>query len=256
MLILLSPAKTLDFQTSAQPQGEPPLLSQSRQLIGALKKYSAADLGQLMKLSETLATLNVSRYSEWTGVGQKPALYAFKGDVYRGLDPESMSEAALERAERQLLILSGLYGVLPAMAGIEPHRLEMGTALPTRRGQGLYQFWGERITEHLNEALAREGSEVVVNLASQEYFKSVNTSGLNCPVITPVFRDEKAGKYKVISLFAKRARGLLARHLLERGETNIERGLQSFTSEGYRYDPTGSTPEAPLFVRAEADRPR
>lgn len=255
MLILLSPAKTLDFVSPSPPRLDPPFLDQSQTLIETLRHYDVTELGKLMKLSDKLATLNVSRYASWTGDGEKSALFAFKGDVYRGLNPETLSEDGLHRAQKSLFILSGLYGLLPAFAGIEPHRLEMGTSLPTDRGKNLYAFWGERITQLLNETSERLGSELVVNLASQEYFKSVKATSLRSQVISPVFKDEKSGRYKVISIYAKRARGLLARHLLENEDSNSERSLQAFTSEGYRYDPAGSTPAAPLFIRAEADRP-
>lgn len=260
MLILLSPAKTLDFDTPipsfVHSVQAPMLLEESEQLIGILKTYDEAKLSDLMGLSAKLSTLNVSRYQTWTGIGSRPAIYAFKGDVYQGLDAHSMSAEVTEKAESSLLILSGLYGTVTPLTAIEAHRLEMGTGLKTKRGKNLYEFWGTRVTEEINKKLTQQTEPVLVNLASQEYSRVIQWKDLTTQVITPVFKDEKNGKYKVISFYAKRARGLLARHLLESdmAEQNTQRALVAFTSGGYVYDPTSSTPKAPLFMRSEASR--
>ena len=261
MIILLSPAKTLDFESEPSlmelPTKPPSLLDQSRELIKRLQGFSEAQLSELMGLSDKLSKLNVKRYQQWSGEGSKPAIYAFKGDVYQGLNAQSMSRELIDVAERRVLILSGLYGALSPLTQIEPHRLEMGTKLETKYGKNLYQFWGEIVTEEVNKALASNASQQVINLASKEYSKVIKSAKLNAKVITPVFKDEKGGQYKIISFFAKRARGLLTRHLLEvGGETtqNKQRDFESFTSAGYRFNPDGSTLEAPLFLRSEADR--
>ena len=253
MLIVISPAKTLDFITPYPPKSQPMLIEESTRLIDTLKSYSPEDLGALMKLSPKLSTLNVDRYQKWTPEGEKSALMAFKGDVYRGLDAASLSEEGLRRAQSQLRILSGLYGVLKPLDGIDAHRLEMGTRLKTERGSNLYQFWQGQLTTQINEASAEEGSHLLLNLASNEYFKSIKTETLKPQVITPVFQDEKAGTYKVISMFAKRARGLMSRFVLE--EEVVDRhDLERFNVEGYVYNQEGSTERSPLYRRPESAR--
>lgn len=260
MLILLSPAKTLDFTTPIpsfiSSTQEPTLMKESQELIEVLKSYNETKLSDLMGLSPKLSALNVSRYQDWKGSGQKPAVYAFKGDVYQGLDAGSMNEEVTKRAEKSVRILSGLYGSLSPLTTIEAHRLEMGTRLPTKRGKNLYDFWGDRVTRDINQALEQLVQPTIVNLASKEYSRVIQWKTIKVPVITPVFKDEKNGTYKVISFFAKRARGLLTRHLLEieNAEQNIQGALADFTTAGYIYDPTGSTPKAPLFIRSEANR--
>ena len=268
MMIILSPAKTLDFKSDIPSidlsLNSPRLIEDSRLLIRRLREFSEAQLSELMGLSAKLSSLNVSRYQEWSGEGSRAALYAFKGDVYQGLNAETMDQALVELAERQVMILSGLYGGLSPLTGIEAHRLEMGTKLSTERGKHLYDFWGEKVTNLLNESLSSSASDLVVNLASKEYSRVVKQKLLKARVVTPVFKDEKNGTYKIISFFAKRARGLLTRHLLEYtlkvGEEamkelqNEQRALESFAAEGYVYDPKGSTPEAPLYLRSEAAR--
>ena len=268
MMILLSPAKTLDFESALPfddlPLSSPQLIADSRLLIARLRKLNESQLGKLMSLSENLSRLNLNRYQEWSGEGERAALYAFKGDVYQGLEAESMDRDLIEFAERHVKILSGLYGAITPLTAIEAHRLEMGTKLTTRRGKQLYDFWGDKVTELLNEAISTSATELVINLASNEYSKVIKHTQLNARVITPIFKDEKSGQYKIISFFAKRARGLLTRHLLEHSKIlgeeamketqNIKRGLESFTAEGYVYDPSASTPETPLFLRSEAAR--
>ena len=270
MLILLSPAKTLSFDQST-PQGDmPELLDHSHQLIEYLKTYDQQSLASLMKLSASLASLNVERYQKWKGhlsdQGDKhPALFVFQGDAYRGLNAATLSKSLQDHTQIHLRILSGLYGLLKPFDHIEAHRLEMGTRLSTSSGKHLYDFWGDVILDHVEKALSssqRSGHEpVMINLASQEYFKSVTRPrGVSCPVITPIFKDEKSGKFKVMSVFAKRARGLMTRHLIESSyaapKKNIDELIRSFTTEGYAFSEEGSTPSAPLFTRSEQARPQ
>ena len=217
MLFLLSPAKSLDYDTPAEgvPHTLPQFVSQSAELIEVLKHKTPAEISQLMDLSDNLAALNVARYEAWrpkfSQKNSKQAVLAFNGDVYEGLDARSLKLKDLEWAQEHVCILSGLYGVLRPLDWMQPYRLEMGTALANPRGQNLYHFWGDGIAQHLNKQLATHKTPVVINLASQEYFKAVDRKVLNARVIDCVFEDYKGGKYKVISFFAKRARGLRAR---------------------------------------------
>ena len=269
MLILLSPAKTLSFNHTIPNLDQPSLLERSAELINTLRTYSHADLKRLMKLSDSLAQTNLERYQSWRGEAlepeevQNPALLTFHGDVYRGLNAAELSPELLEHAQTHLRILSGLYGVLKPLDHIEPHRLEMGTRLPTQAGKRLYDFWGDTLLDTLEGELSsaqRASSEpVVINLASQEYFGAVSRPrGWSCPVVTPVFRDEKAGKWKVISVFAKRARGLMARHLIEHSYANpkatTQELLRSFKTEGYVWSESESDELTPVYLRAEVDR--
>ena len=269
MLILLSPAKTLSFEKSTSQGDMPELLDHAHELIEHLKTYDQPSLARLMKLSDSLASLNVERYQQWRGrlssdQGEKnPALFVFQGDAYRGLDAATLSGPLQEHTQIHLRILSGLYGLLKPFDHIEAHRLEMGTRLPTPSGKHQYDFWGDLILDNVEKALAssqRSGHEsVMINLASQEYYKSVTRPrGVTCPVITPIFKDEKSGKFKVMSVFAKRARGLMTRHLIESSyaypKKSIEELIRSFTSEGYAFSEEDSTPAAPLFTRSEQAR--
>ena len=269
MLILLSPAKTLSFDHSTTQGNVPELIAKAHDLIQHLRDYDVQSLAQLMKLSDSLSSLNVERYRTWRGHrktpqgSQHPALFVFQGDAYRGLDATTLDDTLQAHAQKHLRILSGLYGILRPFDHIEAHRLEMGTRLSTSSGKHLYDFWGDQILDSLERTLPdaqRSGHEsVVINLASQEYFKSVmRPRGWQCPVITPMFKDEKSGKYKVISFFAKRARGLMTRHLLESShahpEQSIEEILRSFTSEGYVFSPEHSTSSTPVFTRSEEAR--
>ena len=256
MLFLLSPAKSLDYDTPAEgvPHTLPQFVSQSAELIEVLKHKTPAEISQLMDLSDNLAALNVARYEAWrpkfSQKNSKQAVLAFNGDVYEGLDARSLKLKDLEWAQEHVCILSGLYGVLRPLDWMQPYRLEMGTALANPRGQNLYHFWGDGIAQHLNKQLATHKTPVVINLASQEYFKAVDRKVLNARVIDCVFEDYKGGKYKVISFFAKRARGLLARYAIEKKIQNPEK-LKDFKVEGYAYVASESDDNRLVFRRHE-----
>jgi len=258
MLFLLSPAKSLDYDTPAEgvPHTLPQFVSQSAELIEVLKHKTPAQISQLMDLSDNLAALNVARYEAWrpkfSQKNSKQAVLAFNGDVYEGLDAKSLKLKDLEWAQDHVCILSGLYGVLRPLDWMQPYRLEMGTALANPRGQNLYHFWGDGIAQHLNKQLATHKTPVVINLASQEYFKAVDRKVLNARVIECVFEDYKGGKYKVISFFAKRARGLLARYAIEKKIQNPEK-LKDFKVEGYAYVASESDDNRLVFRRREKD---
>ncbi|NVK75534.1 MAG: peroxide stress protein YaaA [Oceanospirillaceae bacterium] len=258
MKFLISPAKTLDLTStpSIDRFSQPELLNESKELIDTIQPYSPADIASLMKLSDKLATLNVSRYQEWqkehTQANSRPAVYTFMGDVYTGLDAYSLSESDMMYAQKSLRILSGLYGILKPLDLMQAYRLEMGTSLKNDRGTNLYQFWGDTIVNKINESL--EEGELLVNLASNEYFKAVNKKKLTSPLITPNFLDEKNGQFKVISFYAKKARGLMARYLIENRCETLEE-LKSFNLAGYRYDPTQSKEDSPVFIRPESAQP-
>ena len=254
MLFLLSPAKSLDYDTPwvGVPHSEPQFLAQSAQLIKVLRQKSPQDIAQLMDLSDKLAALNVERYRSWsprmTAQNAKPSILAFNGDVYEGLDAPSLKPAQLEWAQEHIAILSGLYGVLRPLDLMQPYRLEMGTSLATPKGQNLYQFWGSGIALHLNERLRETKKPIIVNLASQEYFKSVDRKALQARVIECVFEEGRAGRFKVISFMAKRARGLMARYaVLNRVKTPA--ALEKFDLEGYAYTPQASEPDRLVFRR-------
>jgi cytoplasmic iron level regulating protein YaaA (DUF328/UPF0246 family) len=255
MLILISPAKTLDFVSRAPSalHTEPAFLERSTLLIERLRKFTPRKLEQLMQISPQLAHLNVERFRAWQGNSDasraKQAPFAFDGDVYEGLDGTSLETAQLAFAQQHLRILSGLYGVLKPLDRIEPYRLEMGTKLTVARSKNLYGFWGSLVTDALNAELGARPEPVVVNLASEEYFKVVKTARLKAEVITPVFEERKDGRYKVISFFAKRARGLMTRYAIARGISHA-RGLQDFSLEGYRFAPEASNAEVWRFRRA------
>jgi cytoplasmic iron level regulating protein YaaA (DUF328/UPF0246 family) len=258
MLFLLSPAKSLDYDTPAEgvPHTLPQFVSQSAELIEVLKHKTPAQISQLMDLSDNLAALNVARYEAWrpkfSQKNSKQAVLAFNGDVYEGLDAKSLKLKDLEWAQDHVCILSGLYGMLRPLDWMQPYRLEMGTALANSRGQNLYHFWGDGIAQHLNKQLATHKTPVVINLASQEYFKAVDRKVLNARVIECVFEDYKGGKYKVISFFAKRARGLLARYAIEKKIQNPEK-LKDFKVEGYAYAASESDDNRLVFRRREKD---
>jgi hypothetical protein len=260
MLMLLSPAKTLDVDTPVpatveRRATEPLFADQAAELIGLLRQRSAADVAALMALSEALASLNVARYRAWapqpTPVNSKPALLAFAGDVYEGLQAASLRTADLEWAQRHLLILSGLYGVLRPLDRLQPYRLEMGTSLPNPRGRDLYAWWGDQIAEHLNQRLAGDKHPVVLNLASQEYARAALRPALQAQVIDCVFEDWHGDRYKLISFFAKRARGLMARFVIEKKLRSPAR-LQEFAVDGYAHAAGESTPERLVFRRRKS----
>lgn len=254
MLIVLSPAKTLDYDTppTTDVHTTPDFLKQSAELIAVLRKLSPAQIGSLMRISDPLAALNAGRFACWTpkfsAKNAKQAVLAFNGDVYEGLDALSFSAKQLEYVQAHVRILSGLYGVLRPLDLMQPYRLEMGTRLANRRGKDLYAFWGELVTDALNQVLEAGRLKVLINLASEEYFKSVQPKRLNARVITPVFEDWKNGRYKVISFHAKRARGLMARYAAVKRIGQVER-LKAFDAEGYAFDETESTEHRWLFRR-------
>ena len=256
MLILISPAKTLDYQSELATTRftRPELLDYSQQLIDVARQLTAPQIKALMGISDKLADLNATRFHDWqpdfTPDNARQAILAFKGDVYTGLQAETFSEADFEFAQQHLRMLSGLYGVLRPLDLMQPYRLEMGIRLENSKGKDLYQFWGETITHTLNDAIAAQGDDIVVNLASDEYFKAVKPQKLNAQIIKPVFLDEKNGKFKVISFYAKKARGLMSRFIIENRLTKPEQ-LTAFNSEGYFFDEEGSAGGELVFKRHE-----
>ncbi len=255
MLFLLSPAKSLDYDTPLPPDLPhtlPQFVPEASALIQVLREKSHQDIATLMSLSDPLAALNVARYQAWkprfTASNSRQALLAFNGDVYEGLAARTLSPEDLQWAQDHLCILSGLYGMLRPLDRMQPYRLEMGTRLATDAGSNLYQYWGSRIAEHLNKRLRADTTPVVVNLASQEYFKVVDTKALKARVVECVFEDWKGGAYKIISFHAKRARGLMARYAVTH-RLATPHALQGFDLEGYTFAPAASEPERLVFRR-------
>lgn len=256
MLIILSPAKSLDYKTPTRVKSPtlPEFTSESAKLIADLKKLSPQEVSNLMGLSDQLAALNVGRYRDWsknfTEENSRPAIYAFNGDVYDGFDVRTLNAKALDFAQGHLRILSGLYGALRPLDLMQAYRLEMGTSFKNPRGKDLYAFWGERVTDSLKKVLEKQKKPVLLNLASEEYFKVLQPKNMGCPIISPVFQDGKDGKYKIISFYAKRARGLMARYVVENLITDPV-DLKSFNLDGYKYVASESKPEKPVFRRPE-----
>ncbi len=256
MLIVLSPAKSLDYKTSALVKTAtlPEFVTESAKLIANLKKLPPQEISDLMGLSDQLAVLNVGRYRDWskkfTAENSKPAIYAFNGDVYDGFDAGSLDAKSIAFAQDHIRILSGLYGALRPLDLMQPYRLEMGTSLNNVRGKDLYAFWGDRVTNSLRAVLDGQKKPVLLNLASEEYFKVLQAKDLDCPVISPVFQDAKDSKYKIISFYAKRARGLMARYVVE-NRISDPAELQGFNLDGYRYYAADSTLKKPIFRRPE-----
>ncbi|WP_432454344.1 MULTISPECIES: peroxide stress protein YaaA [unclassified Agarivorans] len=257
MLAVISPAKTLDF-SSAVPctkATRPAMLAHSAKLIEVARQLSPAEIASLMKISDKLAGLNAARFAEWSADLPedlaRQAIFAFKGDVYTGLDAYRLDASQLDHAQQHLRILSGLYGCLRPLDLMMAYRLEMGIKLANERGSNLYQFWGELITEQLNLALEQQADNVLLNLASNEYFKAVKLKSLNARVVTPVFKDQKNGQYKIISFYAKKARGLMARYLLEQKPNNLEQ-LCAFNADGYYFDEASSDANHLTFLRDHA----
>ncbi|KMW73049.1 hypothetical protein TI10_13135 [Photorhabdus luminescens subsp. luminescens] len=256
MLITISPAKTLDYESplATEKYSQPVLLNQSEQLISICRELAPAQIASLMGISDKLAGLNAARFGEWhadfTPENARQAILAFKGDVYTGMQAESFSDKDFDFAQNHLRILSGLYGVLRPLDLMQPYRLEMGIKLENKRGKDLYAFWGDLITEKLNEALEQQGDNILVNLASDEYFKSVNTKKLAGKIIKPVFLDEKNGKYKIISFYAKKARGLMSRFIIQNQLTQADR-LVEFNLDGYAFDESLSKGNELVFKRPE-----
>jgi len=256
MIVLLSPSKTLDWDSSpgTSPYTTPVFLEEAARLVEGLRTFSADDIARLMKISEKLAALNADRFAAWqrrhTPHNARPALLAFKGDVYTGLEAETFSDEDFVFAREHLRILSGLYGLLRPLDLIQPYRLEMGTRLSTERGSTLYDFWEDRITRAVNEALLRQATPVLVNLASVEYFRAVNPEKITARVVTPVFRDFKNGRFKVISFYAKKARGRMAGYLVRRRLEDVD-ALKGFDVDGYRFDASLSEKDRWVFTRRE-----
>jgi len=256
MLIVLSPAKTLDFETPATTStySQATLLSESALLIERCQQLSMQDIASLMKVSDKIAGLNVARFADWkqpfTTESAKQALFAFKGDVYTGLQADTLTEQTLTYAQQHLRILSGLYGLLKPLDLMLAYRLEMGTKLDNLRGTNLYQFWGSLVTATVNDALQAQGDQLLINLASNEYFKAVKKKELKGQIITPIFKDQKNGQYKVISFYAKKARGLMARYILENELTELDQ-LKQFTVDGYYFVAADSTETDLVFYRDE-----
>jgi len=257
MLFLLSPAKSLDDSPPpvALAHTQPLFVKQAAELIDVLRQKTPQQIASLMHLSDALAALNVARYEAWrprfTARNAKQAALAFDGDVYRGLDAASLSQEDLAWAQRHLCILSGLYGVLRPLDRMQPYRLEMGTRLITDRGDNLYQFWGAQIAEYLNRRVASDRTPVVVNLASQEYVKAVDRKVLKARVVECVFEQGRGGRYQVVSFFAKRARGLMARFATQH-RISTPRQLEAFDLEGYAHVPAASEPDRLVFRRTVA----
>ena len=254
MLAIISPAKTLDFESAVKnfPVSQPHFTDYSEQLIEVCRKLSPQDLSSLMSISDKLAGLNAARFAEWTKIhnenNSRAALFAFKGDVYTGLDADSLSEDDITFAQSHLRMLSGLYGLLKPLDLMQPYRLEMGTKLANPKGKDLYAFWGNVITQAVQQAIDEQGDNVLINLASDEYYKSVKENQLNAKIIKPVFLDNKNGKYKVISFYAKKARGLMCRYLIQNRLTEIEQ-LKEFDLGGYWFDSASSTETEFVFKR-------
>lgn len=254
MLFLLSPAKSLDLDPPAGdvPHSQPLFVPQAQELIAILKQKSPQEIASLMSLSDSLAGMNVARYQAWrpkfTAKNAKQAVLAFNGDVYDGLDAKTLSAHDLAWAQDHVCILSGLYGVLRPLDYMQPYRLEMGTRLANPGGRDLYQFWGSQIADYLNTRLQRDTTPVIVNLASQEYFKAVDKKALKARVVDCVFEDFKDGQYKIISFYAKRARGLMARFAATQ-RLNLPEQLKGFDLDGYSFAAAESSIDRLVFRR-------
>ncbi|WP_135458726.1 peroxide stress protein YaaA [Vibrio echinoideorum] len=256
MLVVVSPAKTLDYESPLATErfSQPEFVEHSAELIEECRKLTPADISALMKVSDKIAGLNVARFEQWnetfTQDNARQAILAFKGDVYTGLDAETLSNDDFDYAQNHLRMLSGLYGLLKPLDLMQPYRLEMGTRLANARGTNLYQFWGNIITDKLNEALNAQGDNVLINLASNEYFKAVKPKSLDGQIITPVFKDCKNGQYKVISFYAKKARGMMARYIIENKIDSVE-ALTQFDTAGYYFVEEESNAKELVFKREE-----
>ncbi len=254
MLLVISPAKNLDYQTPATTKQSttPDFLEHAQLLIEELRGLAPQDVSKLMSISDKLGVLNYDRFQQWslpfTADNAKPAALAFNGDVYTGLNAESFKADDFKFAQKHLRILSGLYGLLRPLDLMQAYRLEMGTKFENQRGKNLYEFWGDIITQALNQQLKSLNSEVLVNLASNEYFKSVKAKTLNATIVTPVFKDWKGDKYKIISFYAKKARGLMCAYAINNRITNAEE-LKGFDLEGYSYNEAMSSEKEWVFTR-------
>jgi uncharacterized protein len=254
MLIVISPAKTLDFKTPARIKKftQPQFLDDSTLLIEYLRELDPIQIGKLMSISSDLAELNHHRFMNWSTPfscgNAKQALLAFRGDVYVGLQADTFTARDFEFAQNHLRVLSGLYGLLRPLDLIQPYRLEMGTALANARGKNLYAFWGDKITTALNANLQSDKRAILVNLASEEYFKAVHPKALAARVVTPIFKERKGGAYKVVSFFAKKARGAMSAYIVRNRLRKVD-DIKSFSEDGYRYDAQLSTVDEWLFTR-------
>lgn len=254
MLLVISPAKNLDYETPLPTTEftQPELLEHSEELIHRCIQLTPADLSSLMGISDKLAGLNAARFGEWslpfTPDNSRQAVLAFNGDVYAGMDAYSFTQNDFNFAQKHLRILSGLYGVLKPLDLMQAYRLEMGTRLDNERGTNLYQFWGQTITNSINTSLSEQNDDVLINLASTEYFKSIKPKSLNATVITPAFKDWKNGQYKMISFFAKKARGAMARYIIKNQISDVQK-LKEFDVDGYGYNADLSTDAVPVFTR-------
>ena len=254
MLILLSPAKNMNFDTVGRdlPATEPALIDETRILSKTTRQLTITKIKSMMKINDDLARLNRDRFQAFDAdqPGEKQAAFAFNGEVYRGLEADSLSDADLDWAQDHLRILSGLYGALRPLDAIHPYRLEMGRKLHTRRGESLYDFWGDRIAKDLNNLQAGQDDPVILNLASNEYFRSVDRKALKARVITATFKEEKDGQLRALMVFAKKARGMMARWAIENRVTDPAE-LVNFNLGGYRFDKTGSSEDDLLFTRPQ-----
>lgn len=254
MLIVISPAKTLDFETAPVTKEftQPAFLKESRELISELKKLNPAEVSSLMKISDKLGTLNFLRFNDWktpfTLNNAKQALLAFKGDVYTGIDVASFSKSDLKFAQKHLRMLSGLYGVLRPLDLMQPYRLEMGTQFENKQGKDLYAFWDTKITDQINNDLKASKSEYLINLASNEYFKSLQAKDIHAEIIVPVFKDFKSGKYKIISFYAKKARGLMSAYIIK-NRLKVPEELKNFNVDGYKFSKSESSGNNLVFLR-------
>ena len=256
MFFVLSPAKNLNEKAPAPVKEftQPDLLAEAEILMRQLRELAPQQIAELMHVSDKIALLNAERNAEWhtpfTPDNAKQAVFMFNGDVYEGIAADTLKPEQIQYLQQHVRLLSGLYGVLRPLDLMQPYRLEMGTAFANTRGKNLYEFWGDIITDLLNDTLAQAGSDILINLASQEYFKSVNTKKLKARLITPVFKDEKNGKYKIISFYAKRARGLMVRYAAEHNITAPEM-LKNFDYEGYAFNEAASNESEWVFMREE-----
>ena len=254
MLMLISPAKTLDYQTPPATTNctMPEYLEKSAQLIEVVSKKSSPQLMKLMHVSQKIAEINVERFNQWqlpfNSENAKQAVLAFKGDVYTGLDASALAEDKLDYAQQHLRIISGLYGLLRPLDLIQPYRLEMGLKLKIKETSNLYQFWGEQITDAVNSMLVKQYEPVLINLASNEYFKAIQKKNLDGRLVTPLFKDWKNGEYKMISFFAKKARGMMVRYAIDNKLQKVE-GLQDFDYEGYSFNQELSQDDNWVFCR-------
>ena len=256
MLIVISPAKTLDLESKYKKVSntKPEFLTDSRKLVNIMRQHTSDDLKKLMNTSEAISTLNVERFKKWktpfSEINARPSIFTFKGDVYTGLEVENFSAADLKYSQNHLRILSGLYGLLKPLDLMQAYRLEMGISLENERGKNLYAFWGDKITRSVNRDLKAQDDEVLINLASNEYFSVLNKKLLKADIVTPVFKDYSNGKYKVISFFAKKARGKMAAWIIQNRIKDVA-DLTGFKQDGYKYSKVDSTAQKPVFLRKQ-----